>query len=657
MKHNDDTHGLEQPLIRAAEAAEKLLPCLTGEGRNAAETAVGILRRKVLPILHGECPLLVAVTGGGSSGKSTLFNWLAGGEYSGVKSKAGYTRRTLAAVHPSVAGSAERMELLFDVFKRNARPVQLQSPREMLEPGNPLYVVSDGISPKLAVLDTPDFDTGCRDGFANRGAAEEILAASDVLLYIFTNQSYNNKANSDFVRNAVSGVGRRKVVLLYRCSAAYPAEEIEEHMTTVLRNLFPDSPDPRSEALGLYRIDESDAVVAGRSPPNVRQLDGSPELKDLLGAFDVSKMRTDSLFSMVRGAAAALRRVADSVAVLRDEWAAYGDAVRLRTSIAANESLKRFPQRELMKDFVRCWEDAQPWIVRNAHRWSRAVFGGVKSLGRILRLGAGKTAGREELQPYAEVFRQDFWDQIQKLRADVCSAVPIAVEFSGMSDEVVSLRKAVERLQKIEPGRYGCSSGGTLENVWGKVSVSRPSSLADSLATASAALSGKDVSPTVEKAVAIVSDNSAVVARIRELVRETRSSMGVLQRSKEIFWAAAETLPAIGTAAWVVCTADAAAPTVLASVFGYADLGAPVIYWGIEKVNDKVQRHALKSEFDSIFRRWHAENIRPIRELLAADVETALVKPCDDALRETKGPCERLAAALESLGTAMENMS
>ena len=241
MKEKVVTVEVEQVFPRIVEASKKLYPLFLDVKRHEFSKAIELLEHKVIPLLRHECPLLVAVTGGGSVGKSTLFNMLAGGKYSGVKSKAGYTRRTLAAIHPSVVCDKARMALLFDLFKKNALPVPIKKSDEMLTPGAPLYVESPKITEQIAVLDTPDFDTGDKEDFENRAAAEEILASSDVLVYLFTNQTYNNKANTDFVRKAVSGIGRRKLVLVYRCSAAYPDEEVAEHMDEVLRNLFPDS--------------------------------------------------------------------------------------------------------------------------------------------------------------------------------------------------------------------------------------------------------------------------------------------------------------------------------------------------------------------------------------------------------------------------------
>ena len=89
MKENVVTVEVEQAFHRIVEASEKLYPLFLDDERREFSNAVDLLKHKVIPLLRHECPLLVAVTGGGSVGKSTLFNMLAGGKYSGVKSKAG----------------------------------------------------------------------------------------------------------------------------------------------------------------------------------------------------------------------------------------------------------------------------------------------------------------------------------------------------------------------------------------------------------------------------------------------------------------------------------------------------------------------------------------------------------------------------------------
>ena len=65
----------EQCFHRIAEAAETLLPLLLEDEQKQVQNSIELLRRKVIPLIHHECPLLVAVTGGGSVGKSTLFRF------------------------------------------------------------------------------------------------------------------------------------------------------------------------------------------------------------------------------------------------------------------------------------------------------------------------------------------------------------------------------------------------------------------------------------------------------------------------------------------------------------------------------------------------------------------------------------------------------
>ncbi|MCK7503273.1 MAG: hypothetical protein MZV70_03630 [Desulfobacterales bacterium] len=72
----------------------------------------------------------------------------------------------------------------------------------------------------LILMDTPDFDTGARGRYANRRSAQGALEAADLLIYVFTNSNYNNRDNTDFIARMLTGIGRRKCFLVYRC---YPS--------------------------------------------------------------------------------------------------------------------------------------------------------------------------------------------------------------------------------------------------------------------------------------------------------------------------------------------------------------------------------------------------------------------------------------------------
>ena len=213
---NQCNEALRQSLIRVAKGLGDIACSLSENERKPCRDVVSTLNRSVVPQLAEDCPLLVAVTGGGSTGKSTVFNLLAGAKVSATDPLAGYTRRMVAAIHPKVAADRQKMELLFERFRANARPRALSSPEEALEPGDPVYVECPNVPEHLVLVDTPDFDTGTREGFTNRDAAKEILEVADVILYVTVNALYNNKSATDFARSVLSGIGVKKVALLYR---------------------------------------------------------------------------------------------------------------------------------------------------------------------------------------------------------------------------------------------------------------------------------------------------------------------------------------------------------------------------------------------------------------------------------------------------------
>ena len=647
MKEFDVTDKTEQAFHRIVEASEKLYPLLLDGERQSFSMAVDLLTHKVIPLLRHECPLLVAVTGGGSVGKSTLFNTLAGGRFSGVKSRAGYTRRTLAAIHPSVARDRARMELLFDLFRKNALPVPARTPDEMLEPGAPLYVESERIPGQLAVLDTPDFDTGTGDAYANRDAAEEILAASDVLVYLFTNQTYNNKANTDFVRKAVSGVGRRKVVLVYRCSAAYSDEESGEHVDTVLRNLFPGSASPRREALGLYRMDESDAVVRGEADPAIRPMDGGPGLVELLTGLDAAETRSESLRSQCAAIVAKVKEVIETADVRRWELVAYRDSVRALASHAVLDGLKNFPQGLLMENFVECWRASQPGLVRAAH-WS----------GRKLSQGIGwvvKKLSREtdevqssSAEEYEKRFRADFEDGVAKLCAGL-NQPTLSVEVSSVSEETKALCDSLRNLAERDLKDYGFSSYGKEKAV---CSVPKPSLLKDALEKTARTAAESDRTEWIDRAAEVVCRQDDLGSDISGLVDAARRGMSIWEKSKEGLWSVALALPPVAAVSWVLFTGDPAVGTGviahLGALFGLGDLWATLAIpasLGLDAAN----RRFLETELKGLYEKWFDRKREPIRRLIEENITGRCIRDCVERLEATEAPLSRLREAVDAI--------
>jgi len=222
------------------------------------------LNQVVLPSLDFDLPvLLVAICGGGSTGKSTIFNMLAGGTFSSVGFKAGLTMRVLLAGHPQVLSGAGVAQAL--LYRLRETPQPWQSPADTLSPGPPLFKASETVPRNLLLLDTPDFDTGEGGKLLNRDKAEPILRAADVILYVFTNTVYNNLSNTQFMADVVGGIGGRPVILVYRISRAASDEEVLEHCRVVANKLYHASGSGfPGQIAGVYRSPESDAVALGK---------------------------------------------------------------------------------------------------------------------------------------------------------------------------------------------------------------------------------------------------------------------------------------------------------------------------------------------------------------------------------------------------------
>ena len=165
----------------------------------------------------------------------------------------------------------------------------LQDKDDLLSPGNPLYVPHQSEFRNLILLDTPDFDTGARGRYINRKVSQKALEASDILIYIFTNSNYNNRDNTDFISQMLTGIGRRKCFLIYRVYASFTEQEVHEHAMIVARGIYDDEAD--NYLLGIYRTDEDNHVAAGEKFMTLRPLRSrDPSFWEALESIDAHHM-------------------------------------------------------------------------------------------------------------------------------------------------------------------------------------------------------------------------------------------------------------------------------------------------------------------------------------------------------------------------------
>ena len=117
-----------------------------------------IVDAKLLSRLAPDFPVVAAICGGGSSGKSTLFNSLVGEHFAPTGGKAGLNRRVLFSIP---ARRAKQTDLLVDLARPfKDVPALLKDKDELTVPGKPLYLPNYSALNNLVILDTPCTSTG-----------------------------------------------------------------------------------------------------------------------------------------------------------------------------------------------------------------------------------------------------------------------------------------------------------------------------------------------------------------------------------------------------------------------------------------------------------------------------------------------------------------
>lgn len=631
--------ALRQSLVRVVNGLNEVKGSLPDGEREVCADVASTLGRSVVPQLSADCPLLVAVTGGGSTGKSTLFNSLAGEEVSASSPRAGYTRRIVAAINPAVASDRQKMALLFERFRADASPRALSKPDEAQEPGDPVYAECPSVPEHLVLVDTPDFDTGTREGYTNREAAKEILRVADVVLYLATNATYNNKSGTDFVRQILSEIGIRKVALLYRCFPAYDDDMVREHMAVTLSNLYPDERTAKGACIGVWRIDESNDVAAGNCGPEIRPVNGGASLPEVLAGLDPTKTRTDVMRGEIADSLRHAREWIDGSETERLKYAAYRDSLRFLTSRTCRECLTKAPQRDILKLFAEEWEKAQPWMVRNGHWLSRTAQ---KTVRKVVGAFRRDKAPPVDAGPgFAESFRDEFLRNASELQRQRESP-SVSFEFPEEPD-LRPLADALGSLAEKFPDDYAVADGDSKRPR--AATVRRPDALVCAGATGRPL--GESLDDMAGQALAVMGDTESLRPEVRKLVREFRGKMTGWQTAKEWFSASLDTVAVAGSLTYVVATGDAFTGGTLLSMFGLNDLVAIPALSAIIAVSTGIDRETVKRQMSDLFTTWAKSKADCIRKILEDGITGRDMAACDEA-------AGRLAGAIGGLGAAID---
>ena len=579
-----------------------------------------IVDAKLLARLAPDFPMVTAICGGGSSGKSTLFNSLVGQHFAPTGGTAGLNRRVLFSIPAARAQQADLLVELARPFKSELQP--LKDTDQLTVPGEPLYILNEKARNDLVILDTPDFDTGARGTYTNREITRMALEASDILIYVFTNSNYNNRDNTDFIAKMLTGIGRRKCILVYRVYPSFTRREVIDHAMTVARGIYGDQAD--EYLLGIYRTDEDNRVAAGEqfmtlAPINEDGLD----FTDALQSIDGAQLRFELYGSILSDV---IQRAADFIhqaKVSHDELQLYRDALQMAQSLCVQEALKHFPVDRVMRRFAQIWAATDPPHVKLMRRTGNVIEFPLKML-----LGAAGWARDQFLtEGPAPSADKDF---TKKLDEDLVTAVTrmnyqavsSQITVSGSPSDPVA-GKMAETIEKIRAEkRPGKTQPPTAEPSGDGPAYTFRVDAHPVVAAPQEKLQTRDFKSVLTSILAekenIISITRDMEKDLEKLADHFRSKMGLWRKVSQTFWAFLNVLPATVAVTYVLSTGDpvsaAGLKVKLAGLFGAKDLYAlfaiPVTT-GLKSAD----RKQIEEMLAPIIRTWLNHKLNTVQEL------------------------------------------
>lgn len=648
----DALYALRKELPQAAHLLALAEAPLFGDWKNS-------LDRKLLPRLQPNFPLTAAICGGGSSGKSTLFNTLAGKSLSPTGGSAGINRRVLVAVHQSHLLQSNFLEALYEPF--DCQPRALRAKEELTQSGDPLHVVSDQIPANLVLLDTPDFDTGAKGVYANRQLAQNSLESADILIYIFTNANYNNRDNTDFLARIIAGIGQRKCFLVYRVYPSFNDREVLAHANTVAQNIYGDNAD--DAIIGIYRADDENAVAAGDKLMTLTPVGKQQHpLVETLARIDPRQLRTDLFVSIladvVKGADHILTQLEDSAHGL----AFYLDAVQTAQSHSVREALSHFPMDQVLKRFAEIWLATDPTHIKAMRKTGQivelpltAVISAVKWFKRTPAEQAAKDRSRSFISQL-EVDLLAAANQLYRSLVDPELTVTIVKQ-----DPVAQRMQAtLGRLKQSRVSRTAWDTSAVVQEETGllRFTVAAHPCVADSQSELKNRNWRKALDRIVSQKDNILSFTEPMEVELQALADHFRSRMSFSARVQQTFAAFLNVLPATAAVSYILATGDPVGGTgikvKLAGLFGLKDLYALVaipVTAGIKQAD----LSQLETMLGPITQTWLNSKLKTVQDLFEAEISAVVIDEATQRLAEAQELISRLHQHLEDCARALED--
>ncbi|MFA9497788.1 MAG: hypothetical protein ACERKP_04435 [Deltaproteobacteria bacterium] len=630
------THNLNDALRKLRDDIPRIVDLLGLHRGKETDTWAHILDHKLLVRLSPDFPIMATICGGGSSGKSTLFNSIVGDRLSPVGGSAGLNRRVLVSAHGDILHRPDILPALFEPFGH--RPARLENPQDLTLSGPPLYVLNDGVPRNLVLMDTPDFDTGAKGVYINRDVTRQALEASDILIYIFTNSNYNNRENTDFIAQMLTGIGIRKCFLVYRVYPSFSDEEVRGHAMTVAANLY--GSDASHYVQGIYRTDEDNAVAAGQKFMTLRSIDEKdPSFMEALTAVDSGTIRLELLSSILKDVLIQADEILEYAKISNHELRLYLDTLQTAQSHCVQEALQHFPMDRVMKRFVEIWMETDPPYVKAMRKTGSLVERPFKVL-----VGTAKKVKQIFSDTEKQTPSADFVDRVEEDLLKAVNSIHSAAVHSDISvdaplkDPVT--RRMLETLEQIRAGEVlkdterpytepGEEKGTLTFSVSAHPVVFQEQEKLRSMdwkSVLESILSRRDV---------IVELSHGIEMILKDLANGYRSKMGMWTKIRQMFAAFLNVVPATAAVTYIISTGDPVGAVgikvKLTGLFGLHDLYALVAIPATTGLK-KADQNQLEEMLGPIVQTWLNDKLKAVQDLFEQEVTGGIIRAATDTL-------------------------
>ena len=622
-----------------------------GDGADIASW-INIVEAKLIPRFSSDFPIVAAICGGGSSGKSTLFNALSGERLAPTGGRAGMNRRVLFSVPETLVAQNRVVADLAEPFKSDLQP--LKDSDDLAIPGNPLYVINRSGPQDLVLLDTPDFDTGARGEYINRDVTRMALEASDIFIYIFTNSNYNNRDNTDFMSRMLTGIGKRKCFLIYRVYPSFSDQEVREHAMTVAGGIYGE--DAEDNLLGIYRADEDNRVAAAEQDLELRPVPAKgPEFISALASIDAPELRLELHGSILTDVLKKAELFLGNAARSLDELRLYLDAFQTVQSQYVHEALKHFPMDRVMKRFAKIWAKTDPAHIKFMRKTGSVI-------GFPLKVLVGAAGWAKDQVTSNKAVPADSGNFQKKMEEDLVTAVtslhaqaigPQITVSGSLSDPVVKRMSDLVDHLRVQKGN------GAVQNPRTE-SADQDHVLRFFVDTHPAVLSEQEhlrdqdfrsiLQSILSQKEELVDIPQDMVADLKDLAEHFRSKMGVWAKISETFWASLNVLPAAAAVTYVLSTGDpvgaAGIKVKLTGLFGAKDLYALVAIPVTTRLK-KADQQQLETMLGPIAEAWFNHKLKKVQQLFEQTITAGTIRMANDTI-------ERATAQVAEIKNSMD---